>query len=129
MVVERDGVEVDWCLSCHGIWFDADELELLAEKAGRDLRPAVLGHAPADKVTEQSRRCPRCRRKMAKVEVPGGSKVIVDRCAEHGVWFDAGELGAVMSELAGDDESIGHVVRFLGETFRQSAAANGRAEP
>jgi Zn-finger nucleic acid-binding protein len=37
-------------------------------------------------------RCPRCRDIMGRHLIVRGSNVIVDRCARHGVWFDAHEL-------------------------------------
>ena len=47
VVVEREGIEIDWCLNCRGLWFDEGELELLGEKAGRSLQVADLG--PGDR--------------------------------------------------------------------------------
>lgn len=34
IVVERDNIELDYCIACKGFWFDAGELGLLAEKIG-----------------------------------------------------------------------------------------------
>lgn len=128
VVVERESIEVDWCPRCRGIWFDAGELELLAEKAGRDLAPGALGQVADAAVRERRRRCPRCRRKMTKMELPGDGPVIVDRCAEHGIWFDAGELGSMMRSLADQREPSAHVVTFLGETFRHASARHRAAD-
>ena len=36
IVVEREGIELDYCPKCKGLWFDADELELLNEALGLD---------------------------------------------------------------------------------------------
>jgi len=123
-VVERHGIEVDWCASprCRGLWFDAGELNLLAEEAGHDLSPESLAH-PAPDVRERPRRCPRCRKRMEKARIgaPGEQGVIVDRCRAHGLWLDAGELAAVMEVLGGAAE--GATVRsFLGESFEHVSA-------
>lgn len=115
VVVERESIEVDWCPGCHGVWFDAGELELLAEKAGRRLDPGMIGR-PAGRVREAKRRCPRCRRRMEKVAPAGDVGPLLDRCKAHGLWFDAGELGLLMQQLEGQSDEAA-VVNFLNETF------------
>lgn len=117
VVIERDQVEVDWCASCHGVWFDTGELNLLAEKAGLRLSPSVFGKTPASVAGEVPRKCPRCPAKMEKVRV-GESKTIIDRCPEHGIWFDAGELGVLMTRLPEEGHPVHTISVFLGETLR-----------
>ena len=63
IIVESQGVELDWCLECGGVWFDGDELECLLREAGLDVslvnpHAAARGHASAG---ERPRRCPRFR--------------------------------------------------------------------
>lgn len=55
-------------------------------------------------------RCPRCDEPMSRrafaVETgaaEGAAPVIVDVCAAHGTWFDAGELRAALTARAGAD--------------------------
>lgn len=113
VVVERDGIEVDWCLSCRGLWFDEGELELLAEKSGRAIDPRDL--ARTDGPTGQAkRRCPRCRKKMEQASTGSGAGPKIDCCPAHGIWLDRGELGQIMS---GAEHANGPVLQFLGETF------------
>ena len=50
IVIEREEIEVDWCPSCHGLWFDEGELELLGEKAGRVIDTEDLGRILDDEV-------------------------------------------------------------------------------
>jgi len=40
--------------------------------------------------------CPECRTMMMRRNFGGASGVIVDVCAPHGIWFDAGELPVVL---------------------------------
>lgn len=127
-MVERESIEVDWCPDCHGIWFDAGELELLAGKAGRELPPGALGREPAQAPREKRRRCPRCRRKMRKAETGAEPPVLIDRCDAHGVWLDAGELGALMRELAPAGSAVDPVASFLGESFQHASASRGQAD-
>ena len=59
--------------------------------------------------------------------------VLVDRCTEHGLWLDQGELGKIMSQIpTTSDDPKWTVVRFLGETFQQAAprkASNAHHAP
>jgi Zn-finger nucleic acid-binding protein len=129
VAVERDGVELDWCLACRGLWFDRGELGLLAEKTGRSLTFEEIVRGAGDKVSEKLRRCPRCNRKMNKVFLGGDDLVLVDRCPEHGLWMDQGELGKIMSQIPPtSDDPKWAVVRFLGETFQQAAPRKERKE-
>ena len=90
IALELDGVEIDRCPACAGIWLDEEEIAWLAQRseaASRPLTDALLrGEAgPAGK-----RRCPRCNRPM-RLDVLSG--VELDRCpAGHGIWFDASEV-------------------------------------
>ncbi len=86
VVVERHGIEVDWCLECRGLWFDEGELELLGEQTGHMPNIAELGQKPGDEVEKGPRRCPRCRHKMDRLSIAneGAANVQIDRCSEHG---------------------------------------------
>lgn len=131
VVVEREEIELDWCIGCHGLWFDEGELELLGEKAGRVLDVEDLGRRAGRLVAAGKRRCPRCPRRLEQVglQTPDGTEVLVDRCTEHGFWLDAGELGALMSRLEKRTETDeGLVLEFLGETFVGDAEATASPE-
>jgi Zn-finger nucleic acid-binding protein len=125
VVIEREEIEVDWCPSCHGLWFDEGELELLGEKAGRIIDTEDLGRLPGDSIEKGQRRCPRCPRKMERVILAMGSEapVEVDRCRDHGFWLDRGELSTILSRLKLDNDTDEELVlEFLGETFECDAA-------
>jgi hypothetical protein len=96
VVLEHDGVEVDYCVDCRGVWLDAGELDLLfgdremtrGYLTAGDLAP----HSP-----EAPRICPICDRLMAKHGTAGEPPVLYDQCRSgHGLWFDRGELAAVL---------------------------------
>lgn len=40
VMAERQGVEIDYCPSCRGIWLDRGELDKLLDKAGATSAPA-----------------------------------------------------------------------------------------
>ncbi|MCK4343573.1 MAG: zf-TFIIB domain-containing protein [Phycisphaerae bacterium] len=116
IVVEFQGVEVDHCLDCRGTWFDAGELELLAEMAGAApgrLEEALLA---GEHGATGRRRCPRCNRKMQVLTV-GQPPVEVDRCPSgDGIWLDAGELAAIVKSFAEGEDAV--VAEFFGDLFR-----------
>lgn len=89
------GVEADECPKCKGHWFDCGELS----KASKD--PAAMERAlasPPLRPRDGSANCPRCSRLMLNGGL-GNEFIRVDRCAEHGIWLDAGEqrlLGKIL---------------------------------
>ncbi|HVR43569.1 MAG TPA: zf-TFIIB domain-containing protein [Thermoanaerobaculia bacterium] len=112
IAVERSGIELDSCISCRGLWFDHGELDLLAELTGADLSVLDTGGTDA---TRTRRRCPRCNRPLE--ELSFGS-VRIDRCPERdGLWFDRGELGAILDRALAAAGPLAPMTRFLGEVF------------
>jgi Zn-finger nucleic acid-binding protein len=104
LIVEFKGIELDYCPACHGVWFDAGELELLLEAGGLEsdtnFIAGILKSREAD-TAEKKRRCPVCRRKMNKVYMDEEKKIIVDVCnGGHGIWFDGGEVISLVKTMA-----------------------------
>jgi len=118
IVVERAGIELDYCLACKGLWFDAEELNLLAQALKLDVEVPDVATLPLAQTQEAPRRCPRCRKKMDKVLMGEGEKVLLDRCKRgHGLWFDAGELRQVIGRDVTEDKGEGeHLIGFVGRT-------------
>lgn len=120
IVVERDSIEVDYCVRCHGLWFDHGEVELLGEKAGVEIDLGNLDLAPPSASSERYLHCPRCTAKMRKADLYRGEQIlIVDFCPEqHGIWFDRGETGRLIGTAERISGSAADMItRFLGETF------------
>jgi uncharacterized protein len=124
IVVERSGIEVDWCPGCKGIWFDAGELELLAEMANREFAmPGPDVPASPREDGTQARTCPRCPAKMGQRMVVCDPPLQIDLCPRgHGFWLDHGELGPLISAMPESyrTEHGRAVADFLGEVFRHS---------
>jgi Zn-finger nucleic acid-binding protein len=79
------------CESCHGALVTNAELEqLLNEMSPDDERPLARRLFPGKGPT---RACPRCATNMATNELFG---VTIDRCDEHGIWFDPSELQRIL---------------------------------
>jgi len=93
---------IERCDSCFGLFFDKEELETMIDmsvKGSRNVNINVL-----QDLTENPRyvdvvvyrRCPVCRKHMNRKNYGRRSGVIMDECAEHGIWLDPGELKQIM---------------------------------
>lgn len=120
IVVERQQVELDYCIICKGFWFDADELHILTEVLNLTLTLPDLEKLHPIQVSEKKRACPRCDTKMDNVNLGRELRVVVDRCPNgHGLWFDRGELGTAVNEnLEAALPDGKQLISFLGEFFR-----------
>lgn len=45
-MTDRQGVEVDYCPQCRGVWLDRGELDKIIERSARDAAPAVAPVQP-----------------------------------------------------------------------------------
>jgi Zn-finger nucleic acid-binding protein len=64
---------------------DPAQVDLIWEGGGRARRQMYV-------------RCPQCGETMARRQDPE-ARVVIDVCAEHGVWFDRGELTRVIEAV------------------------------
>jgi Zn-finger nucleic acid-binding protein len=89
------------CGTCRGVLVGEDELKrLIAEVAGESPTvPAEIEDLALEppRAYEPARGCPVCGAAMARHSL---HHALVDRCAAHGVWFDGGELEAVLEEVS-----------------------------
>jgi Zn-finger nucleic acid-binding protein len=46
VMTDRQGVEIDYCPSCRGIWLDRGELDKLLERATTAVTPPATAQAP-----------------------------------------------------------------------------------
>ena len=120
IVVEHRRIELDYCPQCHGVWFDAGELELLLKPAGQtdeSQRHESLETREA-KSAEKKRKCPICHQKMRKANTGREPVILIDACQRgHGLWFDGGELNQLAQELKGKAGEEHPVVDFLSGVF------------
>jgi len=133
-VMESEGLELDHCPQCAGVWFDAGELALLFadrdDRARPDLVPEVLAGLPAADTVEKARRCPACRHAMRKVNIGPRGRVLVDVCGRgHGLFFDRGEVADLVVDLELSEGNLPARVRaFLGGVLGRGSAANDAEE-
>ena len=43
---DRQGVEIDYCPQCRGVWLDRGELDKIIERSAQDSAPAAAPQAP-----------------------------------------------------------------------------------
>lgn len=130
IVYDLDGVEIDHCLTCRGTWLDGGELELLVERAevsGESLATAL--HAARGK-KHGERDCPRCGRRLELIELElGGKKLELDRCPRgDGLWFDQGELKAMIDSCSDDDDAAGALAQYFSRALRSELEGTVQAD-
>jgi uncharacterized protein len=122
MVVEHHRIEIDYCIKCSGVWLDSGELDLLVsvlKAEGANVSPADVSPEKAE-VTQSKRRCPICGRKMDKVWLGKGPRVLIDSCpAGDGLWFDRGELQKIIHGMETPEKPLpAGVLPFLGAAMK-----------
>jgi Zn-finger nucleic acid-binding protein len=125
IVVEYHNIELDYCHSCKGVWFDSGELELLLKSQGLEEPKAFfegIFNPQEAASSEKKRKCPICGRKMKKTAIGGQPEILIDACRDsHGLWFDGGEVAQLIRHLAGEHppkhHPREHVIDFLREVF------------
>jgi len=128
IVVEYHSIELDYCNSCRGVWFDYGELELLLKSQGLEETKTFLDgilNSQEAASSEKKRNCPICGHKMKKTTMGEQPRILIDICRDkHGLWFDGGEVAQLIKRLAGGHppkhDSKGQVISFLEEVFEAS---------
>lgn len=92
-LVEHDGVEIDRCTICSGIWFDAGEVEMLADKmAATAIDTGDVGTGKVHNKIEDYP-CPRCSGAVRSQVDPKQRHIRYEVCSAcDGSFFDAGEF-------------------------------------
>jgi len=89
---------IERCDECLGLFFDPGELEALLEATVSNV--FTINRSQLDNINSMRAhdygvsyiKCPICLKMMNRVNFGTKSGVIVDRCKDHGVWLDGGEL-------------------------------------
>jgi Zn-finger nucleic acid-binding protein len=93
----HDVVALD-CSGCHGLFLDKSTIDKLGSPEGASLRLAFPNRPRRDEDrVVRYLTCPVCHSMMNRTIFARVSGVIVDVCKEHGVWFDAGEINAILA--------------------------------
>jgi Zn-finger nucleic acid-binding protein len=121
------GTPLQECQQCFGLWVDSTSFDRIC--ADREKQADVLSLSPLEQAEAlkphmipgpvRYRPCPRCGQLMNRFNFGHVSGVIIDKCAEHGVWFDRDELRRIVDFIqAGGLEMVKQ---------RESAAQTARA--
>jgi Zn-finger nucleic acid-binding protein len=118
--VSFEGVEIDRCVACDGLWLDVLEKEHLAEMAGSEaIDPGVK---PGDASDPRHLLCPVCRTLMIPMTVHGHAGLRYESCTVcYGAFFDAGEFREYKGAVAQGETGVLAILRGL-------VGANARGE-
>lgn len=133
------------CPRCSGLFLRREAFEAVTKDADTRAKvrlaetPAEVAAAPLGKGASgrlpavRYRPCPSCGKLMNRTNYGGGSGIVLDACRDHGLWFDRGELAAIVGFLekggwdrirAREREKLAEEVRDL-ESRRELARATG----
>ncbi len=94
---------IERCPVCQGLFFDLNELEALLEKSvahAYEIDYTRLQQIQALKRHQDYKvtyiKCPVCRKLMNRINYGAQSGVIIDKCRDHGIWLDGGELRQIL---------------------------------
>ena len=92
LTINFQGVEVERCQKCDGIWFDMLEQEDLKKiKKSEKIDKGAVKAKPSSR--SQQLECPKCHTKMESLRIPDQPHIVVEKCHVcYGVFFDAGEF-------------------------------------
>ena len=102
---------IERCEDCLGLFFDPGELEALLDKAVTNVHE--IDRQRLDEIQNVKRSseyplsyidCPVCNKLMNRINFGSRSGVIADKCRDHGLWLDGGELRQILEWVkAGGD--------------------------
>lgn len=118
-----EGVNIDRCPQCRGVWLDDRELRTIISHREKHFTPEQIAQVKAELKTHPAGAelngeltCPKCGAVMRKTE---SSSVFIDRCPKQdGVWLDNSELEKLQI-IAEQRQTI-----FDTETRREIAATH-----
>ena len=142
---QYEGVWIDRCSICGGVWLDQGELEAIIETRVNEhassfvqetLKQGKAGLPAQDQ--NDFIPCPKCTSTMKVINYAYDSGVIIHICTNHGVWLDSKELerieayrdhwknealkrrsewGALTNSPGPEPESEGGLINFLKSLF------------
>ena len=94
---------IERCADCFGLFFDPGKIETLLESSVSNVFDSNWQQLDAinkDRYQGNEKvkyiKCPACQAFMSRVNFGYRSGVIIDRCINHGIWLDSGEITHLM---------------------------------
>lgn len=104
VAVKRDGIDMETCRSCRGMWLTRQEMEDLENEAF-DLGDDNKGTRVFD-LTTDTRKCPECSKPMNRSEYRFYD-LEIDFCGEgHGFWLEADEDKRVLELMKKEEVDL-----------------------
>lgn len=119
---EHDGLEVDSCPECFGIWFDREELKEFIQKPELAQRLSD-GSTPSAPSSSGERLCPSCRIPLSETALGEVSVDVCFRC--RGIWLDQGELDHAVEQYRRGQRGNLVVFNQIAEGLRAARKAGG----
>jgi Zn-finger nucleic acid-binding protein len=95
--------QIERCADCFGLFFDPGKIENLLENTVSNVFDSNWRHLDAineDRYQTDEKvkyiKCPVCQTFMNRVNFRYRSGVVIDRCTQHGIWLDSGEITHLM---------------------------------
>ena len=126
---------IERCPVCYGLFFDPGELEQVLDKGVSSA--FVIDYALLEKLADEQRdrretvkyiSCPVCGKLMNRINYGTRSGVVVDRCRDHGVWLDAGELKRLMEWTKAGGQLFHHKVSEERKKIEEQQAKRQKAQ-
>lgn len=116
-----EGVSIDVCPHCSGVWLDSGELENIQDAQDSDFRDVPTGamdtiraaEGMAKARSETPRNCVVCKTGLEQKEYAFASQIIIDQCPNgHGIWLDKDELSR-LEMFFEDQEDLDKIMAAL----------------
>ena len=116
LAYHHDGLEVDSCPECFGLWFDREELKELSQRLEENGSSRTEMAHPR----QSDRLCPACRKALVESSL---GEVLVDFCPHcRGIWLDQGELNRAVEQYRKGQRGNLVVLNQIAEGLRAARA-------
>lgn len=125
-LLTTQGVEVDYCPRCHGVWLDPDEI-LSFSRQPRELQKQL--DSAGEHPRETGLKSPIADASLYAIEYPGESRILV--CPESGgAWLDASARAALKSAKPGAElDPDGRLARSIADNREPGSPESQVAKP
>ncbi len=118
-----ESVEIEECGTCHGTWFERDELRKAKDQADPDLNWMdfeLWKNKDRFRISAKPIKCPRCRIDMFTIQYDN-TGIEIDHCSQcRGTWLENGEFQNIIDALTTEMETM-TVSDYLRASLKEAA--------